>query len=236
MAARDVTTGKGAIVNALIGTDKEEEKILAGGESRKQYRSLKSQKQVTKVIPNAEEQSIMHNLFTKTVDLNEISLKKRNLPPNCVWMSDCTLTNLIFSHPENRNLHNKVFGGFIMRQALELSWALGFTFSKSRIIIKGISDISFNKSIAVNSLIHMNAYVVYTNKTFFQITLYVETWDVTFQKTDTTNSFHFTFEAPDVVNEVVPHSYHEAMMYIDGFRHFQSIMTKTKMKNPDTSK
>ena len=38
------------------------------------------------------------------------------------------MKNIQICQPENRNLYNKVFGGFIMRQALELAWANTYMF------------------------------------------------------------------------------------------------------------
>ncbi|KAF2895765.1 hypothetical protein ILUMI_10411 [Ignelater luminosus] len=226
MAARDPTAEKSAPVNPLIATTDEEKQILAGGEARKQHRRVLQSQHLTKVIPNAEEQQIIHNLFLRTVDENEVNLKMRNLPRGCTWMEDCTLSNLIFSHPEDRNLHNKVFGGFLMRQAMELSWALGYLFSKYRPALKSISNISFNRPIAVSSLIRMHAHVVFTRMQYFQITVYAEARDASSGTTSTTNVFHFTYEAPELVQEVFPRSYQEAMMYIDGRRHFQNVMTQ----------
>lgn len=114
-----------------------------------------------------------------------------------------------------------------MRQAEELSWVLSYTFSKYRPVLKSISDINFRRPILVSSLIQMHAYVVYTKINYIQVTTYVETYNPVTGKNDTTNTFHFTFQVPEVVNEVVPNSYDEAMMYIDGKRHFEEVM-----KNP----
>lgn len=224
MAARDPTAEKSAIINPLVATTDEEKKILAGGEARKKRRMIVQSQHLTKVIPNEDEQKIMHDLFLRTVDINDVSLKKRSLPQSCIWMENCTLSNLIFSHPEDRNLHNKVFGGFIMRQAMELSWALGYLFSKYRPKLKSISNITFNRPIEVSSLIRMHAHVVFSQLQYFQITVYAETWDASSGKNATTNAFHFTYEVPEQVQEVFPRSYHEAMMYIDGRRHFNDVM------------
>lgn len=43
-------------------------------------------------------------------------------------MEDGVASNIIFSHPEDRNAHNTVFGGFLMRNALELSWILAYQY------------------------------------------------------------------------------------------------------------
>ncbi|RZC37772.1 hypothetical protein BDFB_000389 [Asbolus verrucosus] len=223
IAARDPANTKAAIVNPIVPADDREKEILSGGEMRKKNRMALQKLHVTKVIPDDEEQRIIHDLYMRT-KLNDVSLMKVVLPSGGVWMEECTLSNTIFSQPENRNLHNTVFGGFIMRQAAELSWVLGYKFSKYRPKVKSISDINFNKPIAVNSLIHMHAFVVFTQMQYIQITVYVETFDPYTGKSDTTNTVHFTYEVPEIVKQVYPRTYQEAMMYVDGRRHFIEIM------------
>ena len=43
-------------------------------------------------------------------------------------MDDTILKNVIICFPEQRNLYDKIFGGFIMRQAYELAWTNVFVF------------------------------------------------------------------------------------------------------------
>lgn len=234
IASRDPINLKAAVVNRLVPANEGEKAIIAGGESRKQDRIWARKQHVSRVIPDQDEQKLIHDLYLRTKLENDSSLKNKELPSgNCLWMDGCTVSNIILSHPENRNIHNTVFGGFIMHQATELSWVLGYKFSKYRPVLKSISDINFNKPIAVNSLMQMYAYVVFTQMQFFQIAVYVETFNPSTGKNDTTNTFNFTYEVPDLVKEVIPNSYHEAMMYIDGRRHFLDVIncdTNTNIK------
>jgi acyl-coenzyme A thioesterase 9 len=133
MAARDPTNTKAAPVNPLVPATDEEKDIFAGGEVRKKRRIQMSKDDLMKSEPNDYEQRLIHNIFTKSIDTNSKSFNKRILPPGTVWMEDATLSTIIFSHPEDRNAHNKVFGGFLMRHAFELSWSLAYTF---RLVLK----------------------------------------------------------------------------------------------------
>lgn len=226
MAARDPCNRGPAPINPIKPANEEEENILSGGLVRKKQRLLSKNKSLRKVIPTDIEQKTVHDLFLRTMPLDEVTLTKGILPKSCIWMENCTLSNIIFSHPENRNLHNKVFGGFIMRQATELSWVLALLFSKYRPELKHISDINFHKPIDVNSLIRMNAYVVYTQMQYVQISVYAETFNGNTGDVNTTNEFHFTYIIPEIVPEVVPRTYHEAMMYLDGKRHFMEVFNE----------
>jgi acyl-coenzyme A thioesterase 9 len=110
MAARDPTNSRAAVVNALQPRNDEEREILAGGEIRKKRRQTIQQFDLLKTEPNAFETRLIHDLFIKSIDSTSKAFNKRVLPHNCVWMEDADLSNIIFSHPEDRNAHNKIFG------------------------------------------------------------------------------------------------------------------------------
>lgn len=237
LAARDPLHKGGAIVNGIEPADEREKAILQGGESRKKKRKQLQALHVSKVIPTTEEQVLIHDLYLRSIVGEDPSLQKRKLPDGCVWMGEerCRVSNIIFTHPEDRNLHNTVFGGFIMRHAVELSSILCFLFSKYRPKLHSISDITFSKPVQVNELLRMHAQVVYTKMQYVQIVVYAETFTPTADRTNTTNSFHFTFKIPQAAPEVIPHNYQEAMMYIDGRRHFMEVFGNDggKSNNPD---
>lgn len=73
----------------------------------------------------------------------------------------------------------------------------------------------------------MHAHIAYTTATYLQIFTYVETFNPSTGKSDTTNALHFTYQVPEVVNQCMPSTYQEAMMYIDGRRHFLQVMEKS---------
>lgn len=123
MAARDPINTRSAMVNQLSPRNAEEEEILAGGESRKKRRQTVQKVDLMKTEPNALESRLIHDMFLKTIDIKSRTFNKRILPPGSVWMEDASMgDNLIFSHPEDRNNHNKIFGGFLMRNGLEMGW------------------------------------------------------------------------------------------------------------------
>lgn len=224
MAARDPTNTRAAPVNPLIPKDEEEKRIFAGGESRKLRRAKLQKQDLMKNLPSAYEQSLVHEMFKKSIDVSSKAFNQRVLPPGCVWMEDADMSNIIFSHPEDRNAHNKVFGGFLMRHALELSWALAHNFSKHRPKLEHISDISFHEPVEVSSLINMTAHVIYTELHYMEIVVLAEVFDpVTGQRT-TTNSFFYTYSSPERLPQICPRTYHEAMWYLDGRRKFQYAM------------
>lgn len=227
MVARNSTNTGPAFINAIKPGNVEEEKIYSGGLDRKNARLSKKTQSLRKVIPTPEEQQIIHHVFLKTVPENEVSINKIFLPPNCLWMEDYTVSNVIFAQPLHRNMHNTIFGGFIMRLALELSWILAFKFTKTPARLRQITDIQFLKPVVVNSLIRMKAYVVYTNIYYVQISVFGETLNPTTGAIHTTNEYNFTYMVDKQLPEILPKSYIECIMYLDGRRHFNELSQNT---------
>ena len=49
-------------------------------------------------------------------------------------MDESMLKTVRVCFPEQKNLYNKIFGGFLMRQAYELAWANACVYSKTRFV------------------------------------------------------------------------------------------------------
>lgn len=224
MAARDPTNTRAAVVNALQPRNEEEQAIFAGGETRKKMRQAIQRFDLNKTEPNAFETKLIHDLFVKSIDSGSKAFNKRILPPGAVWMEDADLSTIIFSHPEDRNNHNKIFGGFLMRHGLELSWALAYSFSKRRPKLQQMSDISFIRPVDVSSLINMQAHVLYTELNYMVIVVLAEIMNPITGSLTTSNSFYYTYSVDEPLPQLFPKTYHEAIYYIDGRRKFKKML------------
>ncbi|PKU46889.1 acyl-coenzyme a thioesterase mitochondrial isoform x3 [Limosa lapponica baueri] len=86
-----------------------------------------------------------------------VSFRSRKLPPNSVWMEDAKLKGLQICHPQERNIFNRIFGGFLMRKAFELGWATACSYGGSRPFIVSVDDIMFQRPVEVGSLLLLSA-------------------------------------------------------------------------------
>lgn len=224
MAARNATNNGHAPINALEPINEQEREILASAEERKKRRQANLSSSIFKVEPNDFEQTLMYSLYKRTTPKDSLNLGSRVLPANCRWMSEWYEVNTMPSFPENRNVHNTIFGGFLMRCALEISWVAANIYCSSRPVLAYISDISFKKPVSVNSFLRMTAYITYTELNYVQIMTVAEIIDSLTKETVTSNVFYFTYSSQDAVPEVVPRSYQETMWYIQGRRTFKNVV------------
>ncbi|XP_063729972.1 acyl-CoA thioesterase 9, tandem duplicate 1 isoform X2 [Eleginops maclovinus] len=224
MVARDPENKRAAYVNSLKPEGPEEEKMFQDGEDNKVRRVELSTASLLKVAPTDEERKIVHGLFLNTLDTKTVSFRSRHLPTNSVWMEDAKLKGLEICHPEERNIFNRIFGGFLMRKAYELGWANACSFGGCRPSLVAVDDILFQKPVEIGSLLLLSSQVCYTQGNHIQVRVHSEVFDPLTRQHNTTNVFHFTFISDRDVPNIIPMTYGESMLYLDGKRHFNQTV------------
>nr|XP_006628062.2 PREDICTED: LOW QUALITY PROTEIN: acyl-coenzyme A thioesterase 9, mitochondrial [Lepisosteus oculatus] len=224
MVARDPENKRAAFVNPLQPDGPEEEKLFQQGEINKARRVELSTASLLKVAPTAEERKIVHSMFLNTLDPKTVSFRSRVLPANSVWMEDGKLKGLEICHPQERNIFNRIFGGFLMRKAYELGWANACSYGGSRPHLVAVDDILFQKPVELGSLLLLSSQVCYTEEKYIQVRVHTEVFDALTRQHNTTNVFHFTFCSQEEVPKAFPKTYGESMLYLDGKRHFDVTM------------
>jgi acyl-coenzyme A thioesterase 9 len=108
-----------------------------------------------------------------------------------------------------------------MRQAFEIAWTNASLYSKTVPRINVVDNISFKKPVLIGSLLFLSSQVVYTRDNLIQVRVHAQAVDPQTSEKVTTNDFYFIFSVPPghALSQVVPKTYAESMMYIDGRRH-----------------
>jgi acyl-coenzyme A thioesterase 9 len=113
MVARNLQ-GKAATINPLIPQTVEEKEWFALGEANKARRIKAAQEDLSVANPTIEESQIIHEMYQQ-------SLNAEN--PNGVPLSSTKLESVLLTLPQQRNLHNRIFGGVLMLKSFELAYA-----------------------------------------------------------------------------------------------------------------
>ncbi|XP_043651832.1 acyl-coenzyme A thioesterase 9, mitochondrial [Drosophila teissieri] len=218
MVARNATNTGAAPINPLEVGDETEKLIWEQAEKRQKVRKSSAMDSVFNSPPREHEQSIMYEILKRTTPANSMDLNKRVLPPKCRWMEDSMQSTMIAPFPENRNAQNTIFGGYLMRQAVEISFIMASIYLGDRPILKCISDISFMHPVHVDRFLQLTAHVVYAAQNYVQLMTVAQIWDAKSGKVQTTNVFYLTYQADKVLDEVLPRSYREMLWYVHGRR------------------
>jgi acyl-coenzyme A thioesterase 9 len=122
-----------------------------------------------------------------------------------------------------------MFGGYLMRRALEVAWLSAYRFAKSPPVFTGLDDVVFRKPVEVGSLVEYIGRVVYTADGFLRVAVEAHKLSLRTDEREFTNEFHFIFhvsaeKSGEAVPEVYPETYEEGMMYLEGRRRWLNVL------------
>lgn len=228
MAVRNATNTRAAPINVLEPANEQEQHCFDEAVERQKSRNFRRSNHSLVSRPSNKDETLMFELYRRTNGTDIAKEELQEEPPNCTWMSKSFQTTMLHPFPDSRNSQNNIFGGFLMRNAVELSFITASIYSKSQPYIECILDIAFFSRIKVNSFIKITAYVVYTTEKYMQLLTVVEVTNANNFEEFTTNIFHLTYSADRPVKEVLPSTYQETLWYIEGRNKF---LTFQKLRN-----
>jgi acyl-coenzyme A thioesterase 9 len=157
--------------------------------------------------------------------------------PHSILMDATKMQNAMIAQPQVQNLHNRIFGGFLMRRAFELAFSNAYVFGGARPLFLQMDDVSFASPVDVGDLLVFNSRVLYTDtgrlKDYYNsatvsapgydpdqqlplVHIEVEAWVTEPEKASArlSNSFYFTFAVskvmPRQVRRVLPSNIDQA--------------------------
>lgn len=120
--------------------------------------------------------------------------EKLEIPKDAVWMDSTVFKNTLFMHVQNRNIHGKIFGGFILKTAFELAFITAqCLMGRNNVEFMYVNDIQFVKPVSVGAVIEFGSAVVYSTGSY--IVVQVTAVDVSGNSLKTkTNVFSYVFQ------------------------------------------
>lgn len=220
MVALDHETRSSITVPRLLLETSKERELYTIGESHKARKQQESEISLLKKPPTVEEMFEIHDLFIKT------QTERSKVFMNSVTMKSTNHQSLILTHPQDRNLYHKIFGGYLMRQAYEHAYVSAILTCKvPSVNFVSVDDISFRKPVNVGSILSFHSRIVFTTRSICQVYVEIRVVDPATGILETTNDFYFNFAVGegDRVPSVIPESYEEAIAFIEGQRRAKKI-------------
>jgi len=190
------------------------------GLEKKKERISESKNSLFKKPPNQEESEILHNLYLnyKNYQSGQNTIKGVHQKPIIETMIDKTQ----LMHSQNKNVHGKVFGGYVINKALELAWIcakIHCKYKKFKNIC--IDSVTFHKPVPVGSIATYKAIVVYVFMELMHVSVEVHCdMDGVSTLTTTINAIYL---AEELVTEVVPTTYDCGLKYLEAKRRSEDI-------------
>ena len=204
-------------VNSVEPVGKEEQRRFQQGEQRQRQRRAIAQTSYLHNTPTADESRVLHDLF----------LRIKNGEIEGAAMEDTIRQSTLLMHPQSRNVHNNIFGGYLMRESFELAWNITYLFCRKRPQFVSMDHMYFYKPVEIGSIISFTGTVIYTVEKSLMVEVVTKVILPKSGETQITNVCYFTFTALDdsgnslQVPLVLPHSYKEGLKYLDGAKRFK---------------
>ncbi|HET6420669.1 MAG TPA: acyl-CoA thioesterase [Geobacteraceae bacterium] len=133
-------------------------------------------------------------------------------------------------YPEQENVPQKIFGGYLIRRAFELSSICSELVAPNRSIVVAVNRINFFQPVRMGDKLHYTSRVVYTNGSFTCVEAGIERISRDQTSRALSNSCFFTFVNVDQamarqpVPPVYPTNYAEDARYLAAYRSHQTLV------------
>eukprot|EP00698_Gefionella_okellyi_P025311 TRINITY_DN9232_c0_g1_i1.p1 TRINITY_DN9232_c0_g1~~TRINITY_DN9232_c0_g1_i1.p1 ORF type:complete len:450 (-),score=94.55 TRINITY_DN9232_c0_g1_i1:135-1484(-) len=216
LVAKDKATQKATPVNTLQPKTELEQKLYDWGKSHAEREKQQKAADAPATPPSPEDSALLHSVFNQQRSRRLIFAEA---PAGDIPMSKTVFENTQIMFPQEKNIHHKIFGGFLMRQAYELAWASAHLFSGARPIFRASDDIQFRKPVPIGCIVVFSSIVSYVEAPFIHVAVNADVVNPASGERDTTNVFTFTFRSDvPLTRKVHPHSYLEGVTYLHGRR------------------
>ncbi|CAO3662854.1 unnamed protein product [Umbelopsis ramanniana] len=234
MVAIDSATLKSVKVNSLKLLSPADHRLFRFAEDSKARKRRAAETSLSRTPPTQEERLYIHDVYLKYSEYDD---NKKPMPKDMAWMEDTRMESNYIMQPQDRNIHNNIFGGYLMRRAYELAFADASIFLKSRCAnLLSMDEVIFQRPVHVGSLLKLTSHIVYAEgypHRSFQVRVVAEVADIEKDLREVTNIFYFTLSTRDpngnrsdehrdivepAVRRILPRTYGESMVWLEGKR------------------
>ncbi|KAL3506902.1 hypothetical protein ACH5RR_032284 [Cinchona calisaya] len=221
--ARDYKTGKSAPVNQISPETERERLLWKEAEERNQMRK-KKRGEKKQGIENGEEVKRLNELLAEgRIFCDMPALADRD----SILIRDTCLQNSLVCQPQQRNIHGRIFGGFLMRRAFELAFATAYTFAGTAPCFVEVDHVDFLKPVDVGNFLRFKSCVLYTelenpDQPLINVEVVAHVTRPELRSSEVSNKFYFTYTVrPDAIKNglkirnVVPATEEEARRVIE---------------------
>lgn len=214
--------GRGPPAPALEVSSHGQRRRLASSAVARAQHKVEDEQSVWRVPPTVSEMRVLHDMFLLSRAAGGGLPEPRE---ETEWMDATLFDKVDIAHHQARNLNSQLFGGTLMKMALELAYSTTVAFAPGALPeLTTLDNIAFLAPVPIGSVLRFTSRVAYTQPETSSVVVYVEAWimDGGGRFRSPTNRFHFTFRAerPDGTRprRVMPRTYQEAMLYLDARR------------------
>lgn len=142
--ARDSKTGKAAPVNRLSPETEQEKLLYEQAELRSGLRKKKKGED-KRGIENGNVNRLEALLAEGRIFCDMPALANRD----SILLRDTRLENSLICQPQQRNIHGRIFGGFLMHRAFELAFSTAYAFAGMMPCFLEVDHVDFLRPVSI---------------------------------------------------------------------------------------
>ena len=110
MVAIDSATLKSVKVNSLKLLSPADHRLFRFAEDSKARKRRAAETSLSRTPPTQEERLYIHDVYLKYSEYDD---NKKPLPKDMAWIEDTRMESNYIMQPQDRNIHNNIFGGYV---------------------------------------------------------------------------------------------------------------------------
>ncbi|XP_057754106.1 acyl-coenzyme A thioesterase 2, chloroplastic [Arachis stenosperma] len=191
--ARDSITGKAAPVNRLSPETEHEKLLYEQAEARNNLKKRKRGGE-KRDFENGEANRLQALLAEGRIFCDMPALADRD----SILLRDTSLENALICQPQQRNIHGRIFGGFLMHRAFELAFSTAYAFAGLVPCFLEVDHVDFLRPVDVGDFLRLKSCVLYTevhdpDQPLINVEVVAHVTRPELRSSEVSNTFHFTF-------------------------------------------
>jgi acyl-coenzyme A thioesterase 9 len=194
----DPHTKKPIRIPAVLPTTEKEKTSFAAGASRAAYRKERRKLHLPQVAssPSSMESSEVDTIASQLmIEAGPLLTMPSLADPHAILLKDTVMQNAMVAQPQSSNLHNRVFGGYLIRRAFELAFSNAYLFGGARPIFLEVDEISFASPVDVGDLLVFYSRILYTENNAGPLSTYYNQDGAMNQSNESVALMHVEVEA-----------------------------------------
>ncbi|GAV68390.1 hypothetical protein CFOL_v3_11893 [Cephalotus follicularis] len=191
--ARDSKTRKAAAVNWLSPQTENEKFLFEEAEARNKLRKSKRGLD-RKEVENGGFNRLDALLAEGRIFCDMPALADRD----SILLRDTSLENSFLCQPQQRNMHGRIFGGFLMHRAFELAFSTAYVFAGLVPCFLEVDHVDFLRPVDVGDFLRFKSCVLYTelenpDQPLINVEVVAHVTRPEVRSSEVSNTFYFTF-------------------------------------------
>ncbi|GFQ04194.1 acyl-coenzyme a thioesterase 9 mitochondrial [Phtheirospermum japonicum] len=191
--ARDYKTGEAAPVNRLTPETEREKLLYEAAEARNKLRKSKIRGD-KREIQSGEVNRFEPLLAEGRIFCDMPALADRD----SILLRNTRLENSLICQPQQRNIHGRIFGGFLMHRAFELAFSTAYAFAGMMPSFLEVDHVDFLRPVDVGDFLRLKSCVLYTesessDQPLIHLEVVAHVTRPELRSSEVSNRFYFTF-------------------------------------------